>query len=113
MQHEYLVRIHCDYWSANPPDVSDKPKMNVDDLQFWTKQRRKSRLKPHTLNPGVCGVWLNQAYDYAMSLNLIPVRFKDADGVTVDLVLPFTSAVWVAYAACMVGYMYIVCLHTI
>ena len=48
-----------------------------------------------------------------MSLNLIPVRFKDADGVTVDLVLPFTSAVWVAYAACMVGYMYIVCLHTI
>ena len=88
------------------PDVSDKPQMPASEMMFWTKQRRKSRLKPHPALPGCCGVWLNCAMDYTIKNNVWPVRFKDVKGVAHDLVPRFTVTVWVKYVTKMV------CLYT-
>ena len=90
-----LLDEHNNYWGENPPDVTDMPVIAVKTMQYWLKQKRKSRLKPHSLNPGVCAAWLNAAYDFAISKNKVPVRFKDKDGIMVDLVPEFTTTVWV------------------
>ena len=71
-------------------------------MQIWTKYKPKIRLKPHSLLPGLCAMWLNEAIDYGMSQNKWPVRFRDADGVLVDLVPEFLTAVWAKYASMMV-----------
>ena len=71
-------------------------------MQIWTKYKPKIRLKAHSLLPGLCGMWLNEAIDYGMSQNKWPVRFRDDEGVLVDLVPEFLTAVWAKYASLMV-----------
>ena len=51
---------------------------------------------------GVCGKWLNMAYDYALQHGKLPVRFRDSDGVLNDLLPEFTASVWVKYVTLMV-----------
>ena len=51
---------------------------------------------------GTCGKWLNIAYNFALEHGKVPVRFKDGDDVTNDLVPEFTVTVWVKYVSLMV-----------
>ena len=91
----------------NMPDISDKPQIPDEDMCLWLKQKKKSRLKPHSVMRGVCGTWLNSAYDYAISNNLWPVIFKDPRNVQHDLIPECTIAVWIKYVSFMV------CIHTL
>ena len=76
--------------------------MSYKDLQIWLKQKRKSRLKPHTKMPGVCAKWQNQAYDFALSFGKVPCRFKDKDDILNDLIPDFIVCSWVFYVSLMV-----------
>ena len=51
---------------------------------------------------GVCGAWMNAAYDYAISNNKWAVVFRDARGETLDLLTEFTVTVWIKYVSLMV-----------
>ena len=101
---QVLVARHSDHWSeeCNMPDVSDRPSIAHTDMQLWKKQRRKSRLKPHSTCPGSCGKWLNTSYDFALEYGKVPVRFKDKDDVLNDLMPEFVVTVWVRYVSLMV-----------
>ena len=98
-----LLERHINYWLTRMPDITDKPDIPDSNMMFWTKQKRKSRLKGHSSLGGVCGCWLNTALDYAIEKNKWPVRFKDTRGVLNDLVPEFCLTVWVRYVALMVG----------
>ena len=50
----------------NMPDITDKPEMSDSSMCLWLKQKRKSRLRPHSVMKGVCGTWMNHSYDYAI-----------------------------------------------
>ena len=65
-------------------------------------EKKKSRLKPHSALKGVCGTWLNAAYDFALENNTWPVVFKDQRGETCDLVSEGTVVVWIKYVSFMV-----------
>ena len=112
-----LLEKHIRYWVDRMPDISDKPQMPPSEMKFWKKQARKSRLKPHPSLPGVCAVWLNGAIDFAIKNNKWPVRFKDANGVSNDMVPDFTVTVWVKYVTKMVCLYthttHIICIHTL
>ena len=101
---QVLVRRHCAHWRQKHtmPDVTDRPSMSYKDLQIWLKQKRKSRLKPHTKMPGVCAKWQNQAYDFALSFGKVPCRFKDKDDILNDLIPDFIVCSWVFYVSLMV-----------
>ena len=86
----------------NMPDISDKPTIPDEDMCLWLKQKKKSRLKPHSTLKGVCGTWLNAAYDFALENNTWPVVFKDHRGETCDLVSEGTVVVWIKYVSFMV-----------
>ena len=46
----------------------------------------RNRLKPHSLMKGVCGSYLNHAYDYSLEKCMLPVRFRNKHDELVDLV---------------------------
>ena len=106
-QVDTLLEKHIQYWTEHMPDVTDCPSLNEDDLQIWTKQKKKSRLKPHSILKGVAGKWLNSGYDYAISKNKWGVVFKDMDGVRINLVDEFVVTVWAMYCSFMVMYIYV------
>ena len=97
-----LLEKHIKYWIDRMPDISDKPQMPPSELQFWLKQKRKSRLKPHAALPGLCGSRLNEAIDFAIAKNKWPQRFKDLTGSVVNMVPGFTVTAWVKYVSRMV-----------
>ena len=97
---EYFVE------GKNMPDISDKPTIPAEEMCLWLKQKRKSRLRPHSTLKGVCGTWMNAAYDFGLENNNWPVVFKDLNGETCDLVSEATVVVWIKYVSFMV------CIHT-
>ena len=104
VENSALLERAIDHYTQtkNMPDVSDKPTITDNEMRLWQKQKRKSRLKPHTTLGGVCGTWLNTSYDFAISKNMWPVVFKDPHGDTIDLVPETTVAVWIKYVSFMV-----------
>ena len=100
---ESLIEKHVDFWSNNMPDISDKPLIEPEQLQFWLKQKRRDRKKPHTILKGVCGKWLNMAIDFAISKNKWGVQFVNDAGDKVDLVPELMVTVWLRYSSLMAG----------
>ena len=52
---------------------------------------------------GLCAQYLNEAIDFAISMNLWPVRFVEPDGTKSELVTQFTIGVWAKYCTKMAG----------
>ena len=71
MANPALLERAIDHYTKkeNMSDITDKPEMSDKSMCLWLKQKRKSSLKPHSVMKGVCGAWMNAAYDYAISNN--------------------------------------------
>ena len=119
------------FWLEHLPDVSDYPEITPSQLQFWMRLKKKSRKKPHRYSAytcrhvtymlisyirtariraahrkfeGLCAQYLNEAIDFAISMNLWPVKFVSPDGTKSELVTEFCIGVWAKYCSRMVSY---------
>ena len=91
------------YWQTHLPDMSDFPKLESSQLQFWLKKNKTKRAaKPHSMLKGVAGLRLNAAIDFALQHNTWCVSFRDKKGNLVDLVKAAILKVWVHYSCGMV-----------
>ena len=97
-----LLEKAIDYFTENVPDISDKPDIPDEAMCIWTKHKRKSRLKPHSVMAGACGTYLNSSYDFAIANNMWPVVFRGPGGVQMDLVVECMVATWIKYVSMMV-----------
>ena len=99
-----LLEEAMDYFlqKKNLPDISDRPTIHDKDMCLWLKQKKKSRLRPHSVLKGVCGSWLNTSYDYAFERNMWAVVFKGPQGNTIDCVTETMVMVWIKYVSFMV-----------
>ena len=103
LKDKRLFMQFVDWWIDNLPDISEMPDIRAENVQFWLKQKKKSRHKPHRQFPGLCAQWCNASVDKAISMNLWPVRFKDAKGRKNELVTEFSVGMWAQYCALMDG----------
>ena len=91
------------YWQKHLPDMSDFPKLEVSQPQFWLKKNKTKRAaKPHSMLKGVVGLRLNAAIDFALQHNTWCVCFRDNNDNLVDLVKAAILKVWVHYSCGMV-----------
>ena len=97
-----LLSDHTDYWLENLPDMTDLAVIRHDQLQFWTKQKRKDKTKAHTSLKGLKASWTNASIDFCISQNKWPVIFEDENGQVVDLSDEFVLVFWVSYVRHMV-----------
>ena len=102
----------CSYWTDNLPDLSDRPDIPAEKLQFWmkdekrghkTSKKRKRYPASHSRLKGLRGQSLNEAIDYAIGSNKWCVTFKDDDGALVNLVDECIVCVWLKYISKMVS----------
>ena len=108
--HEKFVK----YWVNNLPDVSDRPDIKPEKIRFWmmddktsSRRSRKGKKKrypaAHSRLSGMRGKPCNDAIDFGIESNKWCVIFKDADGVTVNLVDVCIAYCWLYYIAQMVS----------
>ena len=104
----------CSYWTDNLPDLSDRPEIPAEKVQFWMKDedkrggrkrstRRKRYPAAHSRLRGLRGQTLNEGIDYAIAANKWCVSFKDDDGTLVNLVDNCIVCVWLKYISKMVS----------
>ena len=98
-----LLQKFVAYWQKHLPDMSDFPKLESSQLQFWLKKNKTKRAaKPHSMLKGVAGLRLNAAIDFALQHNTWCVCFRDKNSNLVDLVKAAILKVWVHYSCGMV-----------
>ena len=105
-----LIFQFVEHHEDNLPDISEKPDIPPSLVQFWMMDDKghinpKKRFpKPHSRLPGMRGQHTNRAIDFAISLNKVPVCFKDDDGVTINLVDGCMILVWLNYISQLRGH---------
>lgn len=102
----------CEHWADNLPDMSDRPEIPPEKVQFWmmddkgrhSKGRRSRQRFPaaHSRLKGLRGQSFNEALDFAISCNKWCVSFKDEDGVIINLVDNCIVYAWLKYISRMV-----------
>ena len=106
----------------NMPDVSDRPHIRPEKIQFWkmqdevseTSSRKRRRAKtryprPHSRLPGMRGKSTNESIDWTIARNVWCVYFKDYDGkTTINLVDECIIHVWLKYISQMVRLRHVV-----
>jgi len=85
----YFCDKFSEHWTDNLPDLSDRPNIPPEKVQFWmmdddkhgrNKGRRKKRYPAaHSRLKGMRGQTFNEALDFAISSNKWCVSFKDED----------------------------------
>ena len=104
----------CAYWVENLPDLTDKPMIPAEKLQFWMKdekrghkrsnsKKRKRYPASHSRLKGLRGQSVNEGIDFAIASNKWCVTFKDDDGGLVNLVDDCIVCVWLKYISKMVS----------
>ena len=106
----------CIYWTDNLPDLSDRPEIPSEKVQFWMmddkksgrkSKRRKRHPAAHSRMKGLRGQSLNESIDFAIAANKWCVTFKDDDGTMVNLVDDCIVCVWLKYISQMVSLTYL------
>ena len=113
---KWLCDKFCEYWTDNLPDMSDRPEIPPEKVQFWmmddAKNGRKGRRRKrypaaHSRLKGLRGQSFNESLDFAIASNKWCVSFKDTDGAWVNLVDDCMVCVWLKYISKMVSHVYV------
>jgi hypothetical protein len=101
------------YSRDNIPDVSERPEMRDEQVQFWmmtddgdvpVRPRKSKKRFPatHSRLPGLMAKRLNKSIDLTMAHNMWCVTFRDKDGKLVSLVYDCIATCWLYYIADLV-----------
>ena len=100
------------YYRVNLPDVSDRPDIPDEKVQFWkmtagghhTRPRKKKKrfAATHSKLPGLMAKRLNKSIDQTIARNMWCVTFRDEENHLVSLVFDCVIAVWLFYISSMV-----------
>lgn len=93
---------YVQYWMENLPDMTDKIKFSVDDLQFWMKVAGKVTKGPHKQLTAMCGKWVHNGVDFAISECFHCIKFMKR-GEEHDLTVQFILVVHLVYVSQMHG----------
>ena len=93
---------YVQYWMAHLPDMTDKIKFKVTDLQFWMKVAGKITKGPHKQLTAMCGKWVHNGVDFAISECFHCIKFIKR-GAEHDLTVQFILVVHLVYVSQMHG----------
>ena len=107
MRNANLRGLFIEYHTDNLPDVTDKPDIPPQSIRYWMKKdgARKTKKRypaPHSVLKGTRGKPMNNALDFAVSMNKVCASFKDEEGVTINLVDECIVTSWLGYICEMV-----------
>ena len=107
-----LTDQFVNHWVQNLSDVTERPDIPVENVQFWMKsdknacrprKKKKRYPRPHSVLKGLKGKDANAAFDFAISCNKWCVTFRDDDKNLIDLVDECMVCFWLFYISRLVS----------